>query len=93
VTLREGETLVIAGLVSRLDAADRQNLPGLGRLPLAGRAFRADRRRAERSELVILMTPRLVTPWSSNSARSAAFDQAAAESLERRARELPEQTR
>jgi pilus assembly protein CpaC len=93
VTLREGETLVIAGLVSRLDAADRQNLPGLGRLPLAGRAFRADRRRAERSELVILMTPRLVTPWSPNSERSAAFDQAAAESLERRARELAEQAR
>lgn len=84
VTLREGETLVIAGLVSRLDATDRQAVPGLGKLPIAGRAFRADRRRAERSELVILLTPRLITPWA--AAGPAAFGQPAVEALEQQAR-------
>jgi pilus assembly protein CpaC len=91
VTLREGETLVIAGLVSRLDAADRQALPGLGRVPVAGRAFRADRRRTERSELVILLTPRLVTPWRASEAAQQAFGQELTESLERRARDSQEQ--
>jgi pilus assembly protein CpaC len=87
VTLREGETLVIAGLVSRLDAVDRQSVPGLGRVPLAGRAFRADQRRTERSELVILLTPRIVTPWPSPDADPQAFGQVATEALEQRARE------
>lgn len=87
VTLREGETLVIAGLVSRLDAADRQALPGLGRVPLAGRAFRADRRRTERSELVILLTPRLVMPWRVDDAAQPAFGRDAAEAIEKRARD------
>jgi pilus assembly protein CpaC len=86
VTLREGETLVIAGLVSKLDAADRRSVPGLGRVPLAGRAFRADQRRTERSELVILLTPRIVSPWRSADAQAHAFDQDATEALERRAR-------
>jgi pilus assembly protein CpaC len=90
VTLREGETLVIAGLVSRLDAADRQALPGLGRVPLAGRAFRADRRRTERSELVILLTPRLVTPWRASEGGQQAFGQDLTEALERRARDSQE---
>lgn len=85
VTLREGETLVIAGLVSRLDANDRQTVPGLGRLPLAGRAFRADRRRAERSELVILLTPRLVTPWAADAGGLPGWDRGATEGLQRRA--------
>ena len=59
IRLQDGETLVLAGLVSRLDARDRSALPGLGRLPLAGRAFRADSRRREATELVIFLTPRV----------------------------------
>lgn len=59
IRLGDGETLVLAGLVSRLDARDRSALPGLGRLPLAGRAFRADQRRREATELVIFLTPRV----------------------------------
>ncbi len=59
IRLREGETLVLAGLVSRLDGRDRSAVPGLGRVPLAGRAFRADQRRHERTELVIFLTPRV----------------------------------
>jgi pilus assembly protein CpaC len=62
VNLREGETLVIAGLVNRLDARDRQALPGLGRLPVAGRAFGTRGRRTQTSELAVFITPRLVAP-------------------------------
>lgn len=73
VTLREGETLVLAGLVSQLDARDRQAVPGLGRLPLAGHAFRADQRRRERTELVIFMTPRLIRPVSAGTTEPPEF--------------------
>jgi len=59
IRLLDGETLVLAGLVSRLDARDRSAVPGLGRIPFAGRAFRADLRRREGTELVIFLTPRV----------------------------------
>lgn len=61
VNLREGETLVIAGLVNRTRAGDRQQLPGLGRLPIVGGAFRSRSRRSVDSELAIFITPRLVS--------------------------------
>jgi pilus assembly protein CpaC len=82
VTLREGETLVLAGLVSQFDSRDRQAIPGLGRLPLAGRAFRADQRRRERTELVIFMTPRLIRPAAAEAASPPAFAPQSVEALE-----------
>ncbi len=91
VTLREGQTLVLAGLVSQLDARDRRTVPGLGGLPLAGRAFRADQRRRERTELVIFMTPRLVRPAASAAAAVPAFAAESLESLENSVRAALEQ--
>ncbi|MGE3827147.1 MAG: type II and III secretion system protein family protein [Steroidobacteraceae bacterium] len=60
VNLREGETLVIAGLVDRQRAGERRQVPGLGRLPLIGSAFRARTRRSVDAELAIFITPRIV---------------------------------
>lgn len=68
VNLREGETLVIAGLVNRNRSGERQQLPGLGRLPLVGAAFRSRTRRSLDSELAILITPRIVTAERMNGA-------------------------
>lgn len=60
INLRPGETLVIAGLVYRTRATDRQQLPGLGSLPVAGALFRQRARRGQSSELAIFITPRIV---------------------------------
>ncbi|MBV6423623.1 MAG: hypothetical protein NAOJABEB_01422 [Steroidobacteraceae bacterium] len=60
VNMREGETLVIAGLVDRQRAGERRQLPGLGRLPVLGTAFRARTRRSADAELAIFITPRIV---------------------------------
>lgn len=60
VNLREGETLVIAGLVNRTRSGERQQLPGLGNLPVVGAAFRSRTRRSLESELAIFITPRIV---------------------------------
>ena len=59
VNLREGETLVIAGLVNRNRAGERRQVPGLGNLPMVGGAFRNRARRALDSELAILITPHI----------------------------------
>lgn len=68
VNLREGETLVIAGLVNRNRSGERQQLPGLGRLPLVGAAFRSRTQHSLDSELAILITPRIVTAERMNGA-------------------------
>jgi len=80
VNLREGETLVIAGLVNRNFSRERQQVPGLGNLPVVGGAFRSRTRRSADSELAIFITPRIV---SGEPARSAPAErpQATAERL------------
>ena len=61
VNLRAGETLVIAGLLARERGRDRQSIPGFGRLPLAGALFSTRHRLERQTELLVLITPRLVT--------------------------------
>jgi pilus assembly protein CpaC len=60
INLRDGETLVIAGLASQTQSLEDAGLPGLSRLPAAGRLFGTRARRREGSELVIFLTPRIV---------------------------------
>jgi pilus assembly protein CpaC len=61
VNLKAGETLVIAGLLARERGRDRQSIPGFGRLPIAGALFSTRHRLARQTELLVLITPRLVT--------------------------------
>ena len=60
INLRDGETLVIAGLTSQQRSIDDQGVPGLARIPVGGRLFGTRGRRSESSELVIFLTPRIV---------------------------------
>ncbi|MFO0930833.1 MAG: hypothetical protein U0736_28005 [Gemmataceae bacterium] len=66
VELREGQTLAVAGLIeSKLDA-DSNRLPLLSHIPLLGRLAGYDRIGNRETELVILVTPRLVHPLECN---------------------------
>lgn len=60
VNLHAGETIVIAGLTSRSQSNEHQAIPGLGRLPAVGGLFGSRKRRVQRSELLVLITPRTV---------------------------------
>jgi pilus assembly protein CpaC len=53
-----GETIAIAGLVSRERSRDRSGLPGLEKVPVFGSLFRTSRRLDRETELVVLITPR-----------------------------------
>ncbi len=58
--LRDGQSLIVAGLYgTRTDDQVRQS-PGLGDLPLVGGLFRADLRRTQRTELAMIVTVHLV---------------------------------
>jgi pilus assembly protein CpaC len=60
INLRDGETLVIAGLSSQQRSLEDQGVPGLSRMPVGGRLFGTRGRRSDSSELVIFLTPRIV---------------------------------
>lgn len=61
VNLRENETLVVAGLVSEETSSQADRLAGLGDLPILGALFRSRSFRERKTELVVFMTPRLVS--------------------------------
>ncbi|MEZ5287853.1 MAG: type II and III secretion system protein family protein [Vicinamibacterales bacterium] len=60
VELRDGQSFAIAGLMNNISQTDRQAIPILSRLPIIGHLFRSRSDRAEQTELMVLITPRLV---------------------------------
>lgn len=53
-----GETIAIAGLVSRERSRDRSGVPGLASIPALGSLFRTTRQLERETELIVLITPR-----------------------------------
>jgi pilus assembly protein CpaC len=60
VELNEGESLVIGGLLDRQILKDLTKFPLLGDIPVLGALFRSTRFRNQESELVFVITPRIV---------------------------------
>jgi MSHA biogenesis protein MshL len=62
VRVREGETIVIAGLMQDRTNTDESKVPLLGDVPWVGNLFKRTERRQRKTDLVILMTPRIMGP-------------------------------
>ena len=62
VELRDGQSFVIAGLLDNLTQETASDVPVLSRVPIIGNLFKSKSDRAERTELMVLITPRLVQP-------------------------------
>jgi pilus assembly protein CpaC len=62
VELRDGQSFAIAGLLNNLSQDDSAAIPILGSLPIIGHLFKSKSERAEQTELMVLITPRLVRP-------------------------------
>jgi pilus assembly protein CpaC len=60
VELRDGQSFAIAGLMNNISQTDRQAIPVLSALPILGNLFKSKAARAEQTELMVLITPRLV---------------------------------
>lgn len=60
VVAGSGQTVFLAGLRSESDSTTSAKIPVLGSVPLLGKLFSSDTRRREKTELVILITPRIV---------------------------------
>ena len=66
--LRDGQTFALAGLIQS-DFRDTVNrVPLLGRIPILGALFRSSSFQRQETELVILVTPRIVRPVQAGTA-------------------------
>jgi pilus assembly protein CpaC len=67
VELRDGESFALAGLLRNEFSDTIRQFPGLGRIPIIGTLFRSTNFQREETELVIIVTPRLVRPVRAGS--------------------------
>lgn len=58
--LRDGETQVLAGLISDEDRSTSNKIPGLGEIPVVGRLFGSQKDDTQRSEILLSITPRIL---------------------------------
>jgi len=64
VELNESQTLAVAGLLNQSVSADTQAVPVLGDIPFLGSLFRSVRYQRKETELVVFVTPKLVSGMS-----------------------------
>lgn len=62
VELRDGQSFAVAGLLHNISQSDRSAIPILSQIPVIGAIFKSRARRSEATELLVLITPRLVRP-------------------------------
>jgi type II secretory pathway component GspD/PulD (secretin) len=62
IMVPDGATMVIGGLIENVDDDQRSGLPWLMNLRWAGALFRQTQRSSTKRELIVLLTPRIVTP-------------------------------
>lgn len=64
IEIGEGQSFAIAGLLNNSVTANREVTPLLGDLPVVGALFRSVRYQRKETELVVVVTPRLVEPMN-----------------------------
>ncbi|MBX3757067.1 general secretion pathway protein GspD [Ralstonia pickettii] len=78
--LHDGETQVLAGLIKDEQSNSSAGIPGIGRLPVVGRLFSNQTDTNNRSEIVLLITPRIVRSMPTPPAYVVEFPSGTADS-------------
>lgn len=60
IRLRDGETNLLAGLIRDNDRTTMRGIPGLSDIPLIGRLFANNERETQQSDIVLMLTPRII---------------------------------
>ncbi|THU00680.1 type IV pilus secretin PilQ [Lampropedia puyangensis] len=61
VLVENGGTVVIGGIFELIESTGETKVPFLGDLPIAGRLFKSTTRTTQKSELMVFITPKIVT--------------------------------
>jgi type IV pilus secretin PilQ/predicted competence protein len=64
VMVKDGQTVVIGGLFREASERDRSQVPGLGSIPFLGVLFRQQADSTVRQEIVVLITPHIISDES-----------------------------
>ena len=67
ISLADGESFVISGLISSSKTSQVNKFPGLGDIPILGAFFRDSNISSEERELLMIVTPHLVQPLAANA--------------------------
>lgn len=68
VQLNDGQSFMIAGMIQNSSATTINRFPGLGDIPIIGALFRSTDFQQDKTELMFVITPRLVKPLPPNYA-------------------------
>jgi general secretion pathway protein D len=61
VAVQSGQTVLLGGLIRQIDGTTDTGIPGLNRIPIFGRLFGTTSRSRDRTELIVLITPKVIT--------------------------------
>lgn len=75
VAVQSGETIVLGGLIREQSSDDQSGVPGLRRLPLMGALFSSTVQTTRRTELLVLLTPRVAEDDADAAAITREFKQ------------------
>src|SRR6185436_9899922 len=72
IRLKDGETNILAGLISDTERRSLSGLPGLSQLPVLGKVFSRNRDESQQTDIVMTLTPHVVrrTPLTEQDLRS-----------------------
>jgi pilus assembly protein CpaC len=62
IELRDGQSFAIAGLLQSASTRNQDQVPWLGSVPILGALFRSSAYQAQETELVVIITPRIIKP-------------------------------
>ncbi|MDJ0598350.1 MAG: secretin and TonB N-terminal domain-containing protein [Crocosphaera sp.] len=60
IRLRDGQTLILSGIISESDQTITSKVPLLGDIPLLGALFRSQTDTSQRTEVIVLLTPQIL---------------------------------
>mgnify|MGYP006269467025 CR=1 FL=1 len=95
IRLRDGQTLIVAGIIQDEDRTTVSKVPILGDLPILGSLFRSTNRENIRREVIVLLTPNILDDslGASGYGSNYQLSPSAQEMLERQGYPLPRQGR
>ncbi|MEP6882290.1 MAG: type II secretion system secretin GspD [Dokdonella sp.] len=61
IAVQSGQTILLGGLISEDVQTTQDGVPGLSRIPLLGKLFSSTDKKTQRTELIVLITPNVVS--------------------------------
>ncbi len=69
VIVKNGQTVVLGGLMQESDVVSIQKVPLLGSIPLIGEFFKSTKIKKQKTELIVMLTPQIVDVYSNGVKR------------------------